>query len=182
MNAGVCPICGKDMRNADTLVKMEVAGLAHWDCISEKQQEGRIKIRFFHIGDMLSVTTGILMSDRHMEGVEDLLKFLTDDPLLTGTGLYGMKPLASTFLTDLYPRLKESEIDTSLYLAELEQLKARGGSLDGDSKEANFITRQWLWKFVDEVGKVWFPVMRLKDQNVPNGVAIIRGIFLPGNY
>lgn len=37
--------------------------------------------RDFHIGDILSVTTGHLVSPRHMEGVSDLLSWMTDDNL-----------------------------------------------------------------------------------------------------
>lgn len=37
----------------------------------------------FHISDVLSVTTGRLVSSRHMEGVYDILNFLTGDNLFT---------------------------------------------------------------------------------------------------
>jgi hypothetical protein len=37
----------------------------------------------FHISDVLSVTTPLLLSSRHMEGVYDILNWLTGDSLYT---------------------------------------------------------------------------------------------------
>lgn len=37
----------------------------------------------FHISDILSVTTGRLVSSRHMDGIYELLNFLTGDTLFT---------------------------------------------------------------------------------------------------
>lgn len=37
----------------------------------------------FHIGDILSITTGKLVSPRHIDGVYDILNWLTDDNLMT---------------------------------------------------------------------------------------------------
>lgn len=39
--------------------------------------------RPFHLGDVLSVTTGLLVSPRHMNGVYDILNFMTGDNLYT---------------------------------------------------------------------------------------------------
>jgi hypothetical protein len=41
------------------------------------------QIRQFHIGDILSITTGHLVSPRHIEGVYDILNFMTRDNLFT---------------------------------------------------------------------------------------------------
>jgi hypothetical protein len=40
-------------------------------------------MKLFHISDVLSVTTGRLVSTRHMDGVYDVLDFLTGDSLFT---------------------------------------------------------------------------------------------------
>ena len=40
-------------------------------------------MKLFHISDILSVTTGYLVSNRHMDGVYDILNFLTKDELFT---------------------------------------------------------------------------------------------------
>lgn len=37
----------------------------------------------FHLGDVLSITTGRLVSPRHMEGVYDILNWMTGDSLFT---------------------------------------------------------------------------------------------------
>jgi hypothetical protein len=37
--------------------------------------------RDFHLGDVLSVTTGLLVSPRHIEGVYDILNYMTGDDL-----------------------------------------------------------------------------------------------------
>lgn len=39
--------------------------------------------RQFHLGDILSVTTGILVSPRHIDGLYDILGFMTGEPLWT---------------------------------------------------------------------------------------------------
>jgi hypothetical protein len=39
--------------------------------------------RTFHLGDVLSITTGRLVSPRHMEGVHDILDWMTGDNLFT---------------------------------------------------------------------------------------------------
>jgi len=39
--------------------------------------------REFHIGDILTVTTGRLVSPRHMDGVYDILNWMTGDNLFT---------------------------------------------------------------------------------------------------
>jgi hypothetical protein len=39
--------------------------------------------REFHIGDVLSITAGPLVSPRHMEGVYDILGFMTGETLFT---------------------------------------------------------------------------------------------------
>ncbi len=37
----------------------------------------------FHIGDILSVTSGILLSPRHVDGLYDLLGFMSGEPVMT---------------------------------------------------------------------------------------------------
>lgn len=39
--------------------------------------------RLFDLGDVLTITTGRLVSTRHMEGVYDILNFMTGDDLMT---------------------------------------------------------------------------------------------------
>lgn len=42
-----------------------------------------IENRSFHLGDILSITTGRLVSPRHIDGVYDILNYMTDDNLFT---------------------------------------------------------------------------------------------------
>jgi hypothetical protein len=42
-----------------------------------------MKTKKFHLGDVLSITTGRLVSPRHMDGVYDILNFMTGDNLFT---------------------------------------------------------------------------------------------------
>lgn len=39
--------------------------------------------RTFHLGDILTITTGRLVTPRHMDGVYDILNFMTGDNLFT---------------------------------------------------------------------------------------------------
>ena len=39
--------------------------------------------RTFHLGDVLSITTGALVSPRHMDGIYDILNWMTGDSLFT---------------------------------------------------------------------------------------------------
>jgi hypothetical protein len=42
-----------------------------------------VQTRTFHLGDILSITTGRLVSPRHIDGVYDILNFMTGDNLFT---------------------------------------------------------------------------------------------------
>jgi len=42
-----------------------------------------VTTRAFHLGDILTITTGRLVSPRHMEGVYDILNWMTGDNLFT---------------------------------------------------------------------------------------------------
>jgi hypothetical protein len=41
------------------------------------------EMKDYHLGDVLSITTGCLVSPRHIEGVYDILNFMTGDNLFT---------------------------------------------------------------------------------------------------
>lgn len=42
-----------------------------------------LESRTFHLSDILSITTGRMVSTRHMEGIYDILNFMTHDNLST---------------------------------------------------------------------------------------------------
>lgn len=49
----------------------------------EKQPQTSTETRDFHIGDILSITTGFLVSPRRMDGVYDILDYMTGEDLFT---------------------------------------------------------------------------------------------------
>jgi len=58
----------------------------------------------FHLGDLLSVTTGLLVSSRGFDGVYEILNFLTGDDLMTHQ-LPRACRAAADWLTSQYPEL-----------------------------------------------------------------------------
>jgi len=64
----------------------------------------------FHLGDVLSITTGRLVSLRHMDGVYDILNFMTGDNLFTHQ-LPRASDECKPYLLAQFPQL--AEVDTS---------------------------------------------------------------------
>ena len=65
----------------------------------------------FHIGDILSITTEHLVSPRHMDGVYDILNFMTGDDLFTFQ-LPRAGDICRPYLLEQHPQLKD--IDASM--------------------------------------------------------------------
>jgi len=63
----------------------------------------------FHIGDILSITTGKLVSLRQMDGIYDILNFLTQDNLFTHQ-LPRVSEECCPWLLRRHPQLKEVEV------------------------------------------------------------------------
>ena len=67
----------------------------------------------FHLGDVLSITTGRLVSSRHIDGVYDILNFMTGDNLFTH-----QLPRASRecepYLLMQFPQLATPEMDAAV--------------------------------------------------------------------
>src|SRR5579871_5263795 len=53
-------------------------GFAQWE-----QAAMTTETRKFHLSDVLTVTTGLVLSNRHMEGVYDILNYMTGESLFT---------------------------------------------------------------------------------------------------
>ena len=64
----------------------------------------------FHLGDVLSITTGRLVSPRHMDGIYDILNFLTGDNLFTHQ-LPRASDECKPYLLEQFPQL--NEVDAS---------------------------------------------------------------------
>jgi hypothetical protein len=81
-------------------------------------------VKLYHISDVLTVTTGRLVSNRHIDSVYDILNFLTGDELFTH-----QLPRASRecepWLKAQYPQLFESNPGEAWCV---QQLSARHGA------------------------------------------------------
>lgn len=75
----------------------------------------------FHISDILSVTTGATLSNRHMGGIYDIMGHLVNDKEITTGGLAAMRPKAQEFLEAAMPWVKEVEFPSLSDDASLEE-------------------------------------------------------------
>ena len=94
--------------------------------IIEKERIDNMK---FHIGDVVSVTTGKLLSPRKMEGIYEILDFLTGDSLYTHELPFASK-FTKPYLLSQHPELSEinkDEINTENYKEKLDALVAEYG-------------------------------------------------------
>lgn len=67
-------------------------------------------MREFELGDIISVTTGRLVSRRHMDGLYDLMGYMTSDPGLTTIGLLAVGDICATELLRQHPQLASIEV------------------------------------------------------------------------
>lgn len=105
----------------------------------------------FHISDILSVTTGRLVSSRHIEGLYDILNFLTGDELFTHQ-LPRVFRECAPWLRTQFPLLFPDAPPMKEALEGLDKLLA----LDGDDKEARELTISH-----------WVDAVRTKCANFP---------------
>jgi hypothetical protein len=63
------------------------------------------EVRNFDISDVLSVSTGQLVSARHMDGVYDILGFMTGDPSITTIGLAMVSEACKKEILRQHPQL-----------------------------------------------------------------------------
>lgn len=106
-----------------------------------------MQTRQFHLGDVLSITTGRLVSNRHIDGVYDILNFMTGDNLFTYQ-LPGAGDECKPHLLDQHPGLNTPEMD--------EALTALDRNLDGveDKEDCEQIVRDWLASQVEKYGEM----------------------------
>lgn len=89
-----------------------------------------METREFHLGDVLSITTGRLVSLRGMEGIYDILNFMTGDNLFTHQLPRAMEE-CQPFLDGQYPEIAEKKMERDLVLLDAMLAKARA---EGESK------------------------------------------------
>lgn len=99
--------------------------------------------KLFHLGDVLSITTGKLMSNRHMDGIYEILNFMTGDNLFTHQ-LSGAMDECRPYLLQQHPQLVDVVIEGVMgenFHQKLEALCAEYGqeflveSLPADARE-----------------------------------------------
>lgn len=91
----------------------------------------------FHISDVLSITTGRLVSNRHVEGVYDILNYMIDDDLYTHALPRACDECKPQLKAD-YPQLFEDNAEMQRLLAELTATCEKEG-----------ITKEERWKAAD---------------------------------
>ncbi len=67
-------------------------------------------MRTFNLADVLSITTGVLLSDRLIEGVYDILGYMTNDPYITTLGLVAVADASKDELLRQHPQLAVIEV------------------------------------------------------------------------
>lgn len=80
-------------------------------------------LRQFPIDDILTITTGVLISPRRLEGVYDILSYMADDDL-DGimAHLFQISELAEQTLLNRYPMLKLANDEARSGLALIDQM------------------------------------------------------------
>jgi hypothetical protein len=77
--------------------------------VNEQTQECQEKL--FHLGDILSITTEKLVSPRLINGVYDILNFMTGDNLFTHQLLRACRE-CQPYLLEKHPQLKDVDANT----------------------------------------------------------------------
>ena len=99
----------------------------------------------FHLSDVLSITTGRLVSTRRMDGIYEILNWLTSDDLST-LALPHAAEQCKPWLLCQYPSL--AGIDEKM-LAVLDEMVAA-------SNDAPTACRKWIEECISVVGQEWF--------------------------
>jgi len=102
----------------------------------------------FHLGDVLSITTGRLVSPRHIDGVYDILNFMTGDDLFTRQ-LPRASEECKPYLIKQFPKLATPEMD--LAITELDEMLRT----KNENTEAKKIVIDWLAKQAAKYGETF---------------------------
>ncbi len=97
-----------------------------------------VKTKIFHIGDVLSITTGRLVSQRHMAGVCDILSWMSEQSLMTHQ-LPGVGKKAEPVLAAIYPHLSKDALSSDL--DKLDRLLA---NTNRKTQERSAVLKSWL--------------------------------------
>lgn len=97
-------------------------------------------MKMFHISDVLSVTTGRLVSSRHMDGIYDILNFLTGDNLFTHQLPRAMRE-CEPWLRSQFPGLME---DSPIIVKLLPVLDAKISNADKRKDRIQAACERWV--------------------------------------
>lgn len=135
-------------------------------------------LKQFHIGDLITVTTGRLVSTRHMDGVYDILNWMTGESLFTHQ-LPRVSREAEPVLTELYPQLSKASLATDL--KELDCRLAQAAN-----EQARGVVNTWVDELSDRLGLMFAvpklsgdqheridPMSELAEKVHPNRIVVI---------
>ncbi len=108
-----------------------------------------MQMKEFHLGDVLSITTGYLVSPRHIDGVYDILSFMTGESIFTHQ-LPRVGNECKPYLVAQFPQLTTAEMDSAI--AELVE------ALEDKSREKEVrkkIVVDWLARQVAKYGEMF---------------------------
>lgn len=97
-------------------------------------------MKLFHISDVLSVTTGRLVSSRHMEGIYDILNFLTGDNLFTHQLPRAMNE-CKPWLRSIFPNLMNDSKGMADRIADMDR---RIKLVQQDQQHIGAVIREWV--------------------------------------
>lgn len=107
-----------------------------------------MKTKIFHLGDVLSIITGSLLSPRHMKGVYDILNFMTGDSVYSHT-ISRFIDECGPYLVNQFPQLATPEMD--LAIAELNELLKD----KSEKAETDKIVADWLANQITKYGETF---------------------------
>ena len=97
-------------------------------------------MKLFSVSDVLSATTGRLVSDRHMEGIYEILNFLTGDNLFTHQLPRAMNE-CKPWLRSQFPALMEDSPGMPGRLADMDR---RIKAVQQDREHIGAVIRDWV--------------------------------------
>lgn len=112
----------------------------------------------FHISDLLSITTGRLVSKSGMDGIFNILNYMENDNLST-IGLTVVKDKHTATLDNLYPQLSENSLKI-----ELQQLD---NALDISNNTEKTVS-EWVKSLEDKLGSYFSVPQQNLNNNLEN--------------
>ena len=108
---------------------------------SENGKEGRVVLmRLFHISDVLSATTGRLVSSRHMDGIYEIYSFLVGDDVFTHQ-ISRVANECMPWLAAQFPKIMENAPGIPEWIARLSADYVAAG---GDKGEISAVCARWV--------------------------------------